>query len=177
MRNKLLLTVIAFAFGLVAAQAQTALKIAYADVDYIMSQMPETKQVESELKAHNTQLQNQLQAKYQEYQQKLQAYQQGASTMVDAIRQERETELAQLEQRIQKFQQDAQSSMQKKTTDLMQPIYTKIGNNIETVAKENGYAYVLNGQVGGIDVVLYADEKFDISDMVLKKMGVTPSAN
>ncbi|GAA0892490.1 hypothetical protein GCM10009122_21690 [Fulvivirga kasyanovii] len=178
MRNKLLLTVIALTFfGLAAVQAQSALKIAYADVDYILSQMPEAKQVESELKAHNTQLQNQLQAKYQEYQQKLQAYQQGAATMVDAIRQEKETELAQLEQRIQKFQQDAQSSMQKKSTDLMQPLYTKVGNNIEAVAKENGYAYVLNGQVGGIDVVLYADEKYDISDLVLKKMGITPSSN
>lgn len=177
MRNKLLLTVIALTFGLATVQAQSALKIAYADVDYILSQMPEAKQVEAELKAHNTQLQNQLQSKYQEYQQKLQAYQQGASTMVDAIRQEKETELAQLEQRIQKFQQDAQSSMQKKSTDLMQPLYTKVGNNIETVAKENGYAYVLNGQVGGIDVVLYADEKYDISDMVLKKMGITPAAN
>lgn len=175
MRNKLLLTVIALTFGLAAAQAQTALKIAYADVDYILSQMPEAKQVEAELKAHNTQLQNQLQAKYQEYQEKLQAYQQGAATMVDAIRKEKETELAQLEQRIQKFQQDAQSSMQKKSTELMQPLYTKVGNNIEQVAKENGYSYVLNGQVGGIDVVLYADEKFDISDLVLKKMGVTPA--
>lgn len=176
MRNKLLLTVIALSFGLAAAQAQTAPKIAYADVDYIIAQMPEAKQVEAELKAHNTQLQNQMQAKYQEYQQKLQAYQQGASTMVDAIRQEKETELAQLEQRIQKFQQDAQSSMQKKQVDLMQPLYTKVGNNIEAVAKENGYSYVLNGQIGGIDVVLYADEKFDISDLVLKKMGVTPAA-
>ena len=178
MKNKFVLTVIALTFlSVVAVKAQSALKIAYADVDYILSQMPDTKAVESELKAHNTQLQNQLQAKYQEYQQKLQAYQQGAASMVDAIRQEKETELAQLEQRIQKFQQDAQSSMQKKSTDLMQPLYTKVGDHIEAVAKENGYAYVLNGQVGGIDVVLYADEKFDISDMVLKKMGITPSAN
>ncbi|MBL3654907.1 OmpH family outer membrane protein [Fulvivirga sediminis] len=175
MKNKLFLTIIAFAFiGLATVQAQTT-KIAYADVDYILSQMPEAKQVESDLKAHNTQLQNQLQAKYQEYQEKLQAYQQGASTMDAAIRQDKETELAQLEQRIQKFQQDAQNSMQKKQADLMQPLYEKVGNNIESVAKENGYTYVLNGQIAGVDVVLYADSKFDISDLVLKKMGVTPS--
>lgn len=176
MRNKLFLVLTLTLAGFVA-QAQTALKIGYADVDYILSQMPEAKQVESELQAHNTQLQNQLQAKYQEYQQKLQAYQQSAPTMVDAIRQEKETELAQLEQRIQKFQQDAQTSIQKKSSSLMEPLYEKVGSTIETVAKENGYTYILNGQVGGIDVVLYADQKHDVSDLVLKKMGITPAGN
>lgn len=176
MKNRVLV-VLALTLASFAAQAQTAMKIGYADVDYIMDQMPETKQVEAELKAHNTQLQNQLQAKYQEYQQKLQAYQQGAANMVDAIRQEKETELAQLEQRIQKFQQDAQGSLQKKSADLMQPLYEKIGSTIETVAKENGYAYILSGRVGGLDVVLYADPKNDVSDLVLKKMGITPPAN
>ncbi len=139
--------------------------------------MPEAKQVESELQAHNTQLQNQLQAKVQEFQQKMQTYQQGAATMVDAVRAEKETELTQLEQRIQKFQQDAQTSMQKKQLTLMEPLYAKVGTNIEAVAKENGYTHILNGQVGGIDVVLYSDEKYDVSDLVLKKMGITPPTN
>ncbi|HNP17579.1 MAG TPA: OmpH family outer membrane protein [Fulvivirga sp.] len=175
MKNKLLVAIVAFLMLGSAAIAQTTMKIGYADVDYILGQMPESKQVESELQAHNTQLQNQLQAKYQEYQQKLQAYQQGAATMVDAVKNEKETELAQLEQRIQKFQQDAQASMQKKQTTLMEPLYTKVGNNIEAVAKEHGYTHILNGQVGGIDVVLYADEQYDISDLVLQKMGITPA--
>ncbi len=177
MRQKSLLAVLAFSLLCVFAHAQTAMKIGYADVDYILSQMPESKEVESELQSTNTQLQNQLQAKYQEYEQKLAAYQQGAATMLDAVRQEKETELAQLQQRMQKFQQDAQASLQKKTAELMEPLYTKVGNNIEAVAKEMGYTHILNGQVGGIDVVLYADEKFDISDAVLKKMGITPTEN
>lgn len=177
MKNRFLLVLAVMLFVGTAANAQTAMKIGYADVDYILSEMPESKQVESELQAHNTQLQNQLQAKYQEYQQKLQSYQQGAATMVDAVKNEKETELAQLEQRIQKFQQDAQASMQKKTSALMEPLYAKIGTNIEAVAKENGYSHILNGNIGGMDVVLFADEQYDISDLVLKKMGITPSSN
>lgn len=176
MKQKFVLAfVTCFLMAGMTLQAQNV-KIGYADVDYILSQMPETKQVESELQSLNTQLQNQLQSKYQEYQQKLQAYQQQASTMVDAIRQEKETELAQLEQRIQKLQTDAQGTVQKKTSELMQPLYSKIGDSIEAVAKANGFTYIINGQVGGIDVVLYADEQYDVSDMVLKNMGITPSA-
>lgn len=177
MKNKLLLALVAVFITGFSVNAQTAMKIGYADVDYILSQMPEAKQVESDLQALNTQLQNQLQAKVQEFQQKMQTYQQGAATMVDAVRAEKETELTQLEQRIQKFQQDAQTSMQKKQVTLMEPLYAKVGTNIEAVAKENGYTHILNGQVGGIDVVLYSDEKFDVSDLVLTKMGITPAAN
>ena len=168
MRKRSLLAVLAFSLIGVCTQAQSAMKIGYADVDYILSQMPESKQVESDLQATNKQLQSQLEAKYTEYQQKLQAYQQGAATMLDAVRQDKERELAGLEQNIQKFQQDAQASIQKKTAELMEPLTKKIGDMINAVATEQGYTHVLNGQVGGIDVVLYADEIYDISDEVLK---------
>lgn len=56
----------------------------------------------------------------------------------------------------------------------MQPVYTKVGKAIEDVAKENGYTFILNQQIGGLDVILYGDEKNDVSDLVLKKLGVTP---
>ncbi|MEM6523083.1 MAG: OmpH family outer membrane protein [Bacteroidota bacterium] len=177
MRKRSLLAVLAFSLISICAQAQNAMKIGYADVDYILAQMPESKVVESELQNTNTQLQKQLQAKYEEYQQKLQAYQQGAATMLDAVRQDKEQELIGLQEGIQKFEQNAQASIQKKTAELMEPLTKKIGDMIEAVAKEQGYTHVLNGQVGGIDVVLYADEKFDISDAVLKKMGITPNSN
>jgi outer membrane protein len=56
----------------------------------------------------------------------------------------------------------------------MEPVYKKVGKAIEDVAKENGYTFVLNQQIGGLDVILYGDEKNDVSDLVLKKLGVTP---
>ena len=56
----------------------------------------------------------------------------------------------------------------------MTPVYEKVGKAIEDTAKENGFSMVLSQQIGGLDVVLYADDTSDISDLVLKKMGVTP---
>lgn len=159
-----------------AAQAQTtAQKIGYADWDYIFSQLPEYKQIETEMKTHGDQLQNQLQAKYKDYETKLKAYQAGAATMVDAVRKDKETELTQLQENIQKFQQDAQASIQNKQDQLMGPVFKKVGKAIEDVAKEQGYSFIINPQlIGGGDILLYSDEKFDISDQVLKKMGITP---
>src|SRR6478752_6947584 len=130
-------------------------KIGYAESDYILSQLPDFKKIESELKTH-----------------------QGMpATTPDAIKSDKERELAALQENMQKFQQDAQSSYQKKQTDLMDPIYKKIGKAIEEVAKENGFSFIINPQLAnGGDILLFSDEKFNISDLVLKKLGVTPVA-
>lgn len=174
---KRILVAVIVCFGALSVQAQTSpMKIGYADVEYILSQMPEAKQVEADLQAHNKQLQNQLQAKITEYQQKVQTYQQNAQTMIAEVRQDKEQELAQLEQNIQQFQQQAQLSLENKRSTLMEPLYTKLGNAIESVAKNNNYTHILNGQLGGVDIVLFAQDQYDVSDEVLKALGVTPQA-
>ena len=43
------------------------IKIGYTNVEYILSFLPETKQVQSEVQAYGTQLQNQLQSKIKLY--------------------------------------------------------------------------------------------------------------
>ena len=175
-----LILIVAAGFLTVVSNAQTLTqpvtqKIGYADWEYIFSQMPEAKQIDNELKTHGTQLENQLKAKYQEYEGKLKIYQGLAPTTPDAIKTDKERELAALQENIQKFQTDAQTSLQKKQNDLMQPVFTKVGKAIEDVARENGYSFIINPQLlGGGDILLYSDEKYDISALVLKKMGITP---
>jgi|RhiMethySRZTD1v2_1073278.scaffolds.fasta_scaffold04895_12 outer membrane protein len=173
MRKLVLLLVLGL--GAHLSQAQTAsAKIGYADVDYIFSQLPESKAIEAELKSTQAQLKNQIDAKYQDFQKKLADYNANLNTMLDAVRQNTERELQQMQQNIEKLQADAQTTIQTKQTQLMDPVYKKVGKGIEDVAKENGFSFILNQQIGGLDVILYGDEKMDISDMVLKKLGVTP---
>ena len=170
-----LLFVLVFGFTTVIANAQTApLKIGYADVAYILSQLPETKLIDTELQTLQNQLKKQYDSKVAEFQKKLQEYQQFGATVPDAVKQNSERELQQLQQNIQKLEQDSQSDLQKKQFSLMEPVYTKVGKAIEDVAKENGFTFILNQQIGGLDVILYGDDKMDISDLVLKKLGVTP---
>jgi outer membrane protein len=175
MRKLVLLIVLAAAAFASHAQTQTAsTKVGYADVDYIFSQMPEAKQIDTELKSTQTQLKNQIESKASEFQKKLADYQANAGTMLDAVRVNTERELQQLQQNLEKLQQDAQSTIQNKQTQLMEPVYKKVGKAIEETAKENGYTFILNQQIGGLDVILYGDEHMDISDLVLKRLGVTP---
>lgn len=174
-----LVSIAVLSIGFIAAHAQTqpaATKIGFADVDYIFSQMPDAKQVETELKTTENMLKNQIQAKAQDFQKKVQDYNANLNTMLDAVRQNTERELQQMQENLTKLQQDAQTTINNKQTQLMEPVYKKVSKAIEEVAKENAFTFILTSQIGGLDVILYADEKSDVSDLVLKKMGVTPAA-
>jgi outer membrane protein len=170
---KKLVLLVVFGFTALITNAQE-IKVGYADPDYIMGQLPESKQVESDLKTLQTQLKTQIDTKVQEFQRKAKDYNDNYTTMLEPVRQNTERELQQLQQNLEKLQQDAQTTIQAKQQALMQPLYAKIAKGIEDVAKENSISLVLSTQVGGLDVVLFADEKLDISDLVLKKLGVTP---
>jgi outer membrane protein len=181
MKNKLvaLLFILTAGFALNAnAQDAKPLKIGYTNVSYLLSVMPESRQIESELKTHSTQLQNQLQAKAKTFEEAYAAYEKGASTMTAAIRAEKERELREMDAQIQEFQKNAESSLQNKQVKLLEPVTEKISKAIDDVAKENNYTYVFNSDagLGTTQILLHAPEGDNITDLVLKKLNVSPAA-
>jgi outer membrane protein len=158
------------------AQTAASLKIGYTNVEYILALMPESKRIESDLKTYSSQLEAQLQQKYKDFEAKGEAYQKGASTMTEVIRADKEKELMNLRSSIEEFQKNAEVSLQKKQQSLLEPAYKKMQQAIDDVAKENGYNYVFNSDAGyGTNaILLHAPEDGNISDLVLKKMGITP---
>lgn len=173
-RSLIILAFLAIGTG---AMAQQSLKIGYTNVDYVLSLMPETKQVEAEYNAYQQQIENQLQSKITEFQTKGQQFQQQAATMTDLIRADKQAELQALQASIERFQREAQGSLNKKQGDLFQPLFDKIGTAINAVAEENGYTHVFSSGVPGMDILLYATEENDVSPLVLKKLGIDPPAD
>ena len=164
----------------IAVKAQnSAVKIGYTNAEYILSFLPESKQIQSELSDFQKQLETQLDSKTKEFQQKVGDFQKNQANMIPEVRNDKQQELQNLQASIEKFQQDAQGSLQKKQADLLQPAYDKIQKAIDAVAKENGYTYVFNsGQPEvGLHILLYAKDEDNISNLVLKKLGITPPAN
>ncbi|MBF8965376.1 OmpH family outer membrane protein [Pontibacter sp. FD36] len=171
--NKIKFLVVAFFFISFASFAQTneqATKIGYANVEEILSKMPERTAMQKELETYGQKLQEQFATKETEYNNKLQAYQKGASTMDKVVREDKERELVNLEQSIQKFQYDAQMSIREKEQSLIQPVLVKIENAIKDVAKENGYLYILSEQA-----ILEGPDSGNINNLVFKKLGVDPN--
>ena len=177
MRNKFLIALIAFV-GLAIANVNAQQKIGYISLDYILAQMPEAKQVETELTATKTQYDTMYQSKVKDVQAKLADYEKNGTTLADVIKADREKELQGLQGSIEEFRQNSSTSLQKKQAQLLQPLLKKVEENMHAAAKENGYAFVFNydaGQ-GTTPIVLHAPDDANISGLILKRMGITPKA-
>ena len=150
-----------------------AQKIGYIDTQNVFASMQETKDAYAQLETYAKDLQAQAEAIQVEYNNKYQEYQTSASTMTDAVRQLKEKELTDLNTRIQEFQQVAQQDLQKKENELMAPIYEKVKNTIDEVAKAGGYTIILPGSA-----LIYIDtaQVKDIASEVKSKLGITTPA-
>ncbi|QHV98302.1 OmpH family outer membrane protein [Spirosoma endbachense] len=163
-----------------AAPTTTAagpLKLGYTNIDYILAQTPEAKDIQNQLTIQRTQSENELKRMQKELEDKYGAYEKGAAQMTDVIRKDRETELQGLQARIQEFGRTAEQSLQTKYGQLVNPVVQKIQKAIDAVAKENAYTYVFNLDAGAntTPILLVAPEDNNITELVLKKLGIDPA--
>ncbi len=153
------------------------LKLGYTNIDYVLAQTPEAKDIQNQLTIQRTQSTNELERMQKELQTKYESYEKGAAQMSDVIRKDRETELQGLQGRIQEFGRTAEQSLQTKYQQLVNPVVQKIQKAIDGVAKDNGYTYVFNLDAGAntIPILLVAPEENNITELVLRKMGIDPA--
>ena len=61
-----------------------------------------------------------------------------------------------------------------KTILVEKPIFEKISNAINLVAERENFSHVFSAGVPGVDVLLYAKPSDDISNLILKELGIDP---
>lgn len=166
MKNLILVLAVLF-FGL-NAQAQT--KVGTIDAEFILQQMPEMAQVQEGVTAYNTELQDTLQADIKKYEGLVAEYQKNNTTYTEEEKATKETEIIGLENQIKNFRQKASVLLQLRNNELAKPLYLKIDEAMKAVIKEGGYTHIWNGTATGL---AYADAKYDITDAVMAKMGIT----
>ncbi len=149
------------------AKAQT--KLGYINVNQVIDMMPETKGVQKASQDYQQTFIVQLQSMQTELTTKGQAYEKDRATMSDAVKTVKETELQDLQKRMQDFQQTAQQKVQQKGNELLQPIIDKAKAAITAVAREKGYTYVLDTTQGEPIVAPPAD---DLMASVKLKLGL-----
>lgn len=149
--------------------AQKGQKIGLINSNDLLTAMPERASVQKELEEHANQLRATLDAMRKEYETKVAEFQSKQEVMTDIIKQSKIQEITDLEKRITDFQKTAESDLQKKEQELLQPIIDKAKEAINTIAKENNYTLILDSGVG---VVLYSVEGDDILPLVKKKLGM-----
>lgn len=151
-------------------------RMGYTNVDYLISLHPDSKKVDSDLKNYRTSLDKEAEGLTKEFREKYESYQKGAAMMAEPVRVTKEKELGELQERIQEFQRSAEADLQKKQIELLQPVLDKIQKAIDAVADENGFTYIFNSDAGygTTPVLLHGPEKDNVTELVLKKLGITP---
>ena len=150
--------------------SQSKLKVGHIDSNKLLSMMPEKQEVQKKLEARASEIENTLAGMQDEFEKKYKNYLDKADSLTPLIKQTKEAELQDLQQRIQTFQTNAQQDYQAFEQQQFQPVIDKAKKAIEEVAKENGYTYVLDSGSGAL--VYFSETSDDIFDLVKAKLGL-----
>jgi outer membrane protein len=149
------------------ARAQS--KMGYVNFDELVRVMPEYKTAQTANQTYQKQFVDQLTVMNNEYQAKVKEYQAQQATMTDAVRTAKQTELGDMQKRIQDYNTSAQQQVEAKGQELLKPIADKVKAAVTSVAQTKGYNYVYNSASTQFVVAPDAD---DITAAVKAQLGL-----
>lgn len=153
---------------------QKSYRFAHIVSQKLIESMPERDSALVKLKAYEKEIMDQMDQLQVEANKKYQEYMQKRDGLTPSLREVKEREIAELQQRVQEYQMAAQKDFQEMQGKLMQPIIDKANAAIEKVGREQGFLYVFDRSMG---TILFASaESVDILEMVQKELGIKPSA-
>jgi outer membrane protein len=156
------------AMALMSWTASAQVKIAYINADDLIAEMPDAIQVENELREYQTSLAQQYQDMVKELNDKDSIFVKDSAKMSASMKEIKRDELINLYQRLQNWNNQAQDLYQQKAQEKIAPLRIKAMDAVKAVAKENGYAYVLDASS-----VIVGPPGDDILPLVKKKLGIT----
>ncbi|UII80793.1 OmpH family outer membrane protein [Flagellimonas sp. CMM7] len=123
-------------------------KVAHINVQQLLSEMPEMKAAQAELKKLQETYRADIESSMTELKNKYTQYSNEATSKSEEENQKRAVELQGFEKNIQEAEQAAVQEMQKKQQELFAPISDKAKTAIEKVAAAQGFDYVVDASPG-----------------------------
>jgi len=158
--------------GVLTAQAQ---KFGYVDSKYILNHMPEYQQAQAEINKLSAQWQKEIENKYETIDKLEKAYQAEKILLTDEMRKKREEDIEQRRieaKNMQKQKFGVDGELFQRREEMIRPIQDQIYQAIQEVAAQGALMAVFDK--ANQSNLLYTNPKHDISDKVLKKMGLKP---
>lgn len=143
------------------------LKFGHINSDELIQALPEFDSASVKIEKFRQELINALELMQVELNNKSEVYTRDSKNMTDIVRQTKEQELMDMNNRIQQFQASAQQQLQDKQAELFQPIMANIDKAIKDVGRENGFVYIF--VVGQGSTLAYFDETKSTNVMPLAK--------
>lgn len=160
-----LLIVFLMAGGTVSAQ-----KFAHINSQELLAAMPESDSAQSKIEKMAKEYELQLEEMQVEWNKKYDDYLQKRDTYTELIRQTKESEITDMQQRIQQFQVIAQQELETQRDNLLRPILEKANKAVREVAEENNYIYVFDISMG--NPIYFSEQSVDILPKVKQKLGI-----
>ena len=161
---KKMILMLALALPMIAS----AQKIGHVSSQEIMAVMPETKKMAERLDSLQGVYETQLANMQEEFNKKLTEFQQQQATMTAGVREFRQQELAEMEQRTQMFYQTVQKELQAKQVEFLQPVQAKLLEAIKKVGEAQGCTYVMD-KAG---MLYIASDALDFTAVVKAELGI-----
>lgn len=169
--KKLTLVFVLFALSVVSVYAQ---RFAYVDTKYILDKMPEYVKAQTLLDQQAAQWQKEIDAKNDLLNKMYSKYDAEAFLLSDDLKKQREDEILKTENEVQELQKQRfgyEGDLFKKRQELIQPIQDKVFDATQKIAEQRAYDFVFDKASGGA-TLFYTNPKYDISEEVLKKLGL-----
>ena len=154
--------------ALVLPMIASAQKLGHINSQELLAAMPELKTVQAKLDTLAGQYEAQFANMQEEFNTKLAKFQQEQATMTAGVREFRQQEIAEMEQRIYLFRQTAQEDLQKKQQEFMAPIQQRMMDAIKKVSQAQGCTYVFEAMT----LHYIAPDALDLMPLVKKELGI-----
>ena len=152
-----------------SAFAQKNGKIGHINSNDLMQIMPGRDSAQTVLQGEVAELEETLKTMQAEAEKRYNDYVANQAGWTELIRQTKQREIQDMAARIEEFQQNAQKQLQEREAELLKPIIDRAKKAISDVAKEGGFAYILDA---GTAAILYDEGGEDIMPLVKKKLGL-----
>ncbi|MCM1035433.1 MAG: OmpH family outer membrane protein [Paludibacter sp.] len=146
----------------------SAQKFGYLNTQELFTQMPELNQVKLRLDTLQNQYENQLAGMQEEFNKKVADFQTNQANLTDGVKEFRQQELAEMEQRIQLFYQTAQQDIQKKQQEYLAPLHEKMTKAINEVGEVNGFTYIFDSAAS----VYIGNDAVNVMSLVKAELGI-----
>jgi outer membrane protein len=158
-------------FGIGFANGQ---KYAYIDSDYILRNVPAYADAKEKLDKLADRWTKEIEQRYEVLKMKKDNFAREEVLLPKEERKKREEEIEQLEleaMQMQKLRFGVSGDYFQKRQELIKPIQDEVYDAMQKVASNRNYVFVFDK--ANQSNLVYADSKSDISNMVLKEMGIT----
>lgn len=156
---------------LFAAQYSFAQRYGYIDTEYVLSKLPSYQTAVTKLDGFSKKWQKEIETKYKELELKKREYQNEKVLLSAEMKKKKEEEKMTLEREVNKLKLKyfgMNGEMFKKREELIKPIQDEIARALKEVAEDGNYAMIFDISAGAY--ILYTNNRYDVSDDVLKKI-------